>query len=437
MSTGTLIWSISLSLKTLQHESPKLEDSAVSPKLPFSTPTSRWLNSKYTPLSGSFVAVSPRQPPSAIRAACISRIKKFTVLFCFCFAFLRRQHIGSTLIYHPVNSPFLLTRLHSAHLDAELDDDSQTHNLPEGVDIMRSPTRYNETVVPNIVHFVFGMDETFGGKPFAFAHYLSMYSAMAENRPDQVFFWHHYLPSTPEQPNWWFERILQDAAKDFNIQIDLKKARAFDNIFGRPITEFAHKADIIRLEALLEYGGIYLDLDVYTTRSFQPLRHFDTTLGMEGGVASLSLQGLCNGVIVSTPDSPFLRKWYNSYRTFNKHNWAAHSVEKPLQLALRHPAELLVLDPYALFYPAWNDHGLRIVHSRAAEELSEGWDFEDSQQFAYHAWSKFAHKKWLSKLTPDKIFAVETSFNILMRRWTSESLREDWRSARLSGVVSK
>lgn len=176
MSTGTLIWSISLSLKTLQHESPKLEDSAVSPKLPFSTPTSRWLNSKYTPLSGSFVAVSPRQPPSAIRAACISRIKKFTVLFCFCFAFLRRQHIGSTLIYHPVNSPFLLTRLHSAHLDAELDDDSQTHNLPEGVDIMRSPTRYNETVVPNIVHFVFGMDETFGGKPFAFAHYLSMYS---------------------------------------------------------------------------------------------------------------------------------------------------------------------------------------------------------------------------------------------------------------------
>lgn len=47
--------------------------------------------------------------------------------------------------------------------------------------------------------------------------------------------------------------------------VDLKRARKFDNIFGRPITEFAHKADIIRLEALLEHGGIYVDLDVYNS----------------------------------------------------------------------------------------------------------------------------------------------------------------------------
>lgn len=146
--------------------------------------------------------------------------------------------------------------------------------------------------------------------------------------------------------------------------MELKKARSFDNIFGRPITEFAHKADIIRLEALMQHGGVYVDLDVYTTRSFEPLRHFDTVLGMEGGVPGLKLQGLCNGVIVSAPNAPFLQKWYSSYKTFNRRNWAAHSVEKPLQLALKYPTELLVLDPYALFYPGWNDQGLRIVHSR-------------------------------------------------------------------------
>jgi hypothetical protein len=148
------------------------------------------------------------------------------------------------------------------------------------------------------------------------------------------------------------------------LSVELKKARQVDDIFGQPITEFAHKADIIRLEALLIHGGIYLDLDVYTTRSFEPLRHFDTVLGMEGGAPSLKLQGLCNGVIISKPNSPFLQKWYDSYRSFNKRNWAAHSVDKPLQLALRNPGDILVLDPYALFYPGWNDHGLRIVHSR-------------------------------------------------------------------------
>lgn len=148
------------------------------------------------------------------------------------------------------------------------------------------------------------------------------------------------------------------------LSVELKKARQFDSIFGRPISKFAHKADIIRLEALLEYGGIYLDLDVYTIRSFEPLRHFDTVLGLEGGVPGLEVHGLCNGVIISTPNSPFLKRWYESYRTFNGNVWAKHSVAKPLQLALKNPSELLVLDPYSLFYPAWNEHGLLIVHSR-------------------------------------------------------------------------
>lgn len=114
----------------------------------------------------------------------------------------------------------------------------------------------------------------------------------------------------------------------------------------------------------MEYGGIYLDLDVYTIRSFEPLRHFDTVLGLEGGVPSLKPQGLCNGIIVSIPNSPFLRRWYESYRSFDYTNWAGHSVQKPLELALQYPNELLVLDPYALFYPVWNDQGLRLVHSR-------------------------------------------------------------------------
>lgn len=176
MSVGTLIWSTSLGLRTLEHEPIRLDDAAVSPKLPFTT-FSKSTPYKYTPLTGSFVAMSPRQPPAAIRAACVSRIKKFVVLFCFCLAFLRRQQISTTLIYHPVNSPYLLNQYGDpTTLDPELSDEIENMSRPEGLDETSTPIRHNENVVPNIVHFVFGLDESFGGKPFAFAHYLSMYS---------------------------------------------------------------------------------------------------------------------------------------------------------------------------------------------------------------------------------------------------------------------
>lgn len=217
--------------------------------------------------------------------------------------------------------------------------------------------------------------------------------------------------------------------------VELEKARNFDKIFGRKIEKFAHKADIIRLEVLLKYGGIYQDLDVYTIRSFAPLLHFDTVLGLEGGVRPMPRQGLCNGIIISAPHSYFLQRWYDSYRTFDKSKWAGHSVKKPLELATAHQGELLVLDPFALFYPGWNDGGLRMVHSRSAEQGGEGWDFDDSRQFAYHAWSSFTGKKWLGKINPDKIFEVETSFNILVRRWTTPELREAWRTAKAEGLV--
>ena len=241
-------------------------------------------------------------------------------------------------------------------------------------------------------------------------------------------------------------------------------ARQFDEIFGNPIVKFAHKADVLRLEALISYGGIYLDLDVYAIRSFATLMNFPTVLGLEGGVDKLPIQGLCNGIIVSSPNSTFLRRWYDGYKKFRDEDWAGLSVKWPLKLAKDHPEELLVLDPYAWFYPgcksifsstyqqnnpaeperslaclgslAGNNNGLRLVHSRQASLSGEGWDFDDSHQFAYHAWSSFTTKKWLSRITPENVFEIETSFNILVRTWTSKELRRDWKRAKSQGLVS-
>jgi mannosyltransferase OCH1-like enzyme len=42
-------------------------------------------------------------------------------------------------------------------------------------------------------------------------------------------------------------------------------------IFGKRLRSFAHQADVLRLEILMREGGVYLDLDTITLRSFEPL----------------------------------------------------------------------------------------------------------------------------------------------------------------------
>lgn len=114
----------------------------------------------------------------------------------------------------------------------------------------------------------------------------------------------------------------------------------------------------------MEYGGVYLDLDVYTIRSYDVFLRYDTVLGIEGDIHSVARQGLCNGLIVSRANSTFLRRWYESYRAFDDANWSGLSVRMPLRLAMDNPEEVLVMDPYTFFYPLWNDAGLKMVHSR-------------------------------------------------------------------------
>jgi mannosyltransferase OCH1-like enzyme len=112
---------------------------------------------------------------------------------------------------------------------------------------------------------------------------------------------------------------------------------------GRLLThQFAHKADILRLEILLEHGGIYLDIDTFVLRPFADrhtgldLMQYDTVLGMEARALEVAHgprsddemrpKGLCNAVIVARPGADFLQLWLQSYDTFRDSKWTEHSV---------------------------------------------------------------------------------------------------------------
>ena len=191
-------------------------------------------------------------------------------------------------------------------------------------------------MIPRRIHFIFGLEPSFGNKPFSFVHYLAIRSAAVVNRPDEIVFHYAHEPDT----KWW------EAAKKL-VTLDRVKPR--DEIFGRPISHFAHKADILRLELLNAEGGIYLDIDTFCIRPLEPLLVHDSVMGVEPNA------GLCNAVILARPQSEFIKRWIEHYRDFDDTLWDLHSVQLPYSLALAYPGLVHVESEYSFFFPTYDD----------------------------------------------------------------------------------
>lgn len=132
--------------------------------------------------------------------------------------------------------------------------------------VLPSPTRnltFSPTLdrqIPPYVHFVFGLSPTFGGKPFNFIHFLSLVSALKVLHPE-VIFMHHVFPP---RGFWWEESMRM--IEGTGTRLEMVKQRDVEQVYGNEISHFAHKADVIRLEVLRDYGGVYLDMDVLVLR---------------------------------------------------------------------------------------------------------------------------------------------------------------------------
>ena len=186
-------------------------------------------------------------------------------------------------------------------------------------------------MIPRIIHFIY-----VGGRAFSFIHFLAVYTAWKVNRPDVLYF-HH----TEEPTGYWWEKARP--------LLTLNLVAPVHEIHGNPITYPAHMADVIRLEMLQRFGGIYLDLDIVSLRPFDPLLQHEFVMGMEPGT------GLCNAVILARGDAEFLQLWREQYRSFDGSRWNHHSVVLPWQMAQAHPQLIHVADKYAFFYPTHND----------------------------------------------------------------------------------
>src|SRR6516165_46657 len=131
--------------------------------------------------------------------------------------------------------------------------------------------------IPKTLHFCFGFS-TVGGD-WSLVHYACIKSALGHIKPEQATLYFEYSPNGP-----FWERTQKI--------INCERIRAPREIFGKHLAHYAHRADVFRLEKLLEVGGIYLDCDVLVHRDFDDLlQRSSVVMGKQDD------GGLCNAVI--------------------------------------------------------------------------------------------------------------------------------------------
>ncbi|CAF0759123.1 unnamed protein product [Rotaria sordida] len=179
------------------------------------------------------------------------------------------------------------------------------------------------------------------------------------------------------------------------------KKRQVKEIFNKSVDHHAHRGDIMRLEVLIEYGGIYLDSDVLTLRSFDPLLNLNDVImaHQDDGIK------VCNAVILAKKDATFLKRLYDAYQSFNENCWDCHSVKLPGQLASIYPNDITVLPTNAFFRPSWNE--------KAALYASNNYDF--TPNYACHLWNKKNNHDHLSRLTPELALNANNTFGRMLR----------------------
>ena len=129
-------------------------------------------------------------------------------------------------------------------------------------------------LVPNYVHYVL-----FSKHEIEFSHFICMLSVLKNQRPDRIYI--HCDCNQIEGQNYQRLAIIANIT---NTPIIVRPVVMPTQVFGQPLsTEYGlwHASDIMRLQVLREFGGIYLDRDVYVIHPLNEFFKYDMTLDFD------------------------------------------------------------------------------------------------------------------------------------------------------------
>jgi hypothetical protein len=225
-----------------------------------------------------------------------------------------------------------------------------------------------------ILHLIYGLKQH---EPFHHFHWALVERMISTIRPDRVLF--HY---TYESEGVYWEKIKKKVCP---VQVP-----PFEYYGIARLKHFAHKADVVRLLALHEMGGLYLDIDTVIFKSFDDLfSGGQLVLGTERWHGRAEPRGLCNAVMLAPRNHGAVRAWLQSYRYFRakgvklERYWAEHSVRLPL-LWLPRRRDVKVLDSHSFFEINGDETNLFFDSDQAAQV-----EARVAGAYSLHLWETF------------------------------------------------
>ena len=245
--------------------------------------------------------------------------------------------------------------------------------------------------VPRALHPIFGLSADFGGKPFGMVHHLVIKAAKKFLSPQAIYFYHAHEPTG----EWW--------AKSKPL-LELRRVTPPATIFGKTLKRFAHQADVIRLELLQEFGGVYMDLDILLLAPLDAHFAHPMTLAHEGVDGSI---GLGNALMFAARNASFVHKWYGRYHGFSDAVWNGFSLRLPFELRLAEPSSVRTVDYASFYWPPWNPWGIAQLYRTERCILPTS--------SAVHLWETKVWKTLLHALSPSSLsdLARDTCFGRL------------------------
>jgi mannosyltransferase OCH1-like enzyme len=196
---------------------------------------------------------------------------------------------------------------------------------------------------------------------------------------------HRVVPEhTPaEAERWWAE--FGRLHPDWTLMTHRDPLRPVDwpktSRYWPRVRNGAQLADLVRLEALLKWGGVYVDQDV------QPFRPLDPLLSVEAFAAWEDDRCVPNAVMGARPDHPAIARCLElCIKRQSKGTWAAGAGVTTEVLPGR--PDVLLLPPES-FYP---------VHYRDPDRDAKMAGFKPRQ----HPWTFALHAYWGSWLEEER-----------------------------------
>jgi hypothetical protein len=154
----------------------------------------------------------------------------------------------------------------------------------------------NEFIVPNFYHFAYT-----NSQELTEDQYLNILSIIHYQNPSLIFL--HYLDPSFLKGQYWNK--LKD---QFGSIIRTNHVKLKSKIFEQAIKLEKHSFDILKLEILMFYGGVFKDENVFLLESLDEYRRFEMV------VFQFNSSLIRTDLMIANRNARFIRTCFDSYR---------------------------------------------------------------------------------------------------------------------------